>query len=170
MSTLITNTIQDVSTIKRSSSVTAATIDSNGRILTPARPAFRGTRSYTTTDFSGSGLDITGYTEDFDIGSAFDPSAGTYTVPITGIYQINITQDGSTTQAATNTFLRLKIDGVLDNNTRMLRQDPEGGQSSSSTFCQTLSLTANQVLLVNFLTGTDNNIGANFVFSGFLVG
>ena len=159
-------------TIKEATGTTTAmTIDSTGRILTPARPAFRGTRAYTTTDFTGSGLDITGYTEDFDIGSAFDASAGTYTVPITGIYQINVTQDGSANfSAATNTFLRLKIDGVLDNTTLIARQDPEGGQSSSSTICQTLSLTANQVLLVNFLTGTDDEVAANFVFSGFLVG
>jgi len=162
----------NVGTIKEATGTTTAmTIDSTGRILTPARPAFRGTRSYTTTDFTGSGLDITGYTEDFDIGSAFDASAGTYTVPITGIYQINVTQDGSSNfSAATNTFLRLKIDGVVDNTTLIARQDPEGGQSSSSTICQTLSLTANQVLLVNFLTGTDDSVAANFVFSGFLVG
>ena len=165
MSTLKVGTIQD-----HANGNTAITIDSAGRVLTPARPAFRGTRTYTTTDFSGTGLDITGYTEDFDIGGAFDASAGTYTVPLTGIYQINITQDAAQIQAATNTFLRLKIDGVMDNSTRILRQDPEGGQSSSSTFCQTLSLTANQVLLVHFLTGTDTSILANFVFSGFLVG
>ena len=162
----------NVGTIKEvTGTTTAMTIDSTGRILTPARPAFRATRSYTATDFTGSGLDITGYTEDFDIGGAFDASAGTYTVPVTGIYQINVTQDGSNNfSAATQTFLRLKIDGAIDNTTRIARQDPEGGQSSSSTICQTLSLTANQVLLVNFLIGTDTEVAANFVFSGFLVG
>ena len=40
MSTLITNTIQDVSTIKRSSSVTAATIDSNGYVDTTKESVF----------------------------------------------------------------------------------------------------------------------------------
>lgn len=150
--------------------VTGLTIDSSSRILTPARPAFRGTRAYTATDFSGSGVDITGYTEDFDIGSAFDASAGTYTVPITGIYQINVTQDGSSNfSAATNAFLRLNIDSSAGN-FLLMRQDPEGGQSSSSTICQTLSLTAGQVLIVNFTTGTDTSVAANFVFSGFLVG
>ena len=150
--------------------VTGLTIDSSSRILTPARPAFRGTKSYTATDFTGSGVNISGYTEDFDIGGAFDASAGTYTVPITGIYQINVTQDGSSNfSAATNTFLRLNIDGAISN-FLLMRQDPEDGQSSSSTICQTLSLTAGQVLIVNFTIGTDNSVAANFVFSGFLVG
>ena len=149
---------------------TALSVDTSGRILTPARPAFRGTRAYTTTDFTGSGLNITGYTEDFDIGGAFDASAGTFTVPITGIYQINVTQDGSSNfSAATNAFLRLNIDGALSD-FLLMRQDPQGGQSSSSTISQTLSLTAGQVLIVNFTTGTDDEVAANFVFSGFLVG
>ena len=160
-----------VGTIKEATGTTTAmTIDSTGRILTPARPAFRGTRAYTTTDFTGSGLDITGYTEDFDIGGAFDASAGTYTVPVTGIYQINVTQDGSSNfSAATNAFLRLNIDGAAGN-FLLMRQDPQTGQSSSSTISQTLSLTAGQVLIVNFTVGTDDNVAANFVFSGFLVG
>jgi hypothetical protein len=159
-----------VQELQHTNGTSAATIDSSGRILTPARPAFRGTREYTTTDFTGSGVDISGYTEDFDIGSAFDASAGTYTVPITGIYQINVTQDGSSNySAATNTFLRLNIDGAI-NNFLLARQDPEAGQSSSSSIIQTLSLTAGQVLVVNFTIGTDTSVGANFVFSGFLVG
>ena len=49
-----------VGTIKEATGTTTAmTIDSGGRILTPARPAFRGTKSYTTTDFT-SITDITG--------------------------------------------------------------------------------------------------------------
>ena len=41
MSTLITNTIQDVSTIKRSSSVTAATINSDGIVTLNQQPMFQ---------------------------------------------------------------------------------------------------------------------------------
>ena len=41
MSTLITTTVQGVQNIKYDASTTAMTIDSSGRVLTPARPAFR---------------------------------------------------------------------------------------------------------------------------------
>ena len=60
----------------------ATTGDFSGVVKTPARPAFRGTRVFggTNNDFTTE-TDITGYTEDFDIGSAFDASAGTYTIP-----------------------------------------------------------------------------------------
>lgn len=160
-----------VSTIKEGvgGSNTAMTIDTTGRILTPARPAFRGTKEYTATNFTTE-TDIVSYTEDFDIGSAFDATAGTYTVPVTGIYQINVQQYGNANfSAATQTILRLYIDGAVDN-FDLLVDDPEGGQSSSLTIAQTKSLTAGQVLKVSFEVITDTSVGLRIVFSGFLVG
>ena len=38
MSTLITNTLQGVNTIKYDANTTAMTIDSSGRVLQPAKP------------------------------------------------------------------------------------------------------------------------------------
>jgi len=140
-----------------------------GSFATPNRPSFRGTKGFTTTDFT-SETDITGYTEDFDIGGAFDASAGTYTVPVTGIYQINVQQDGAAnTAGATNTLLKLYVAGTAGT-FDLVRQDPQGGQSSSSMICQTKSLTAGQVLKVSFQVNDDTSVEANFVFSGFLIG
>lgn len=140
-----------------------------GSFATPNRPSFRGTKGFTTTNFT-SETDITGYTEDFDIGSAFNASAGTYTVPVTGIYQINVQQDGAANTAdATNTLLKLYVAGTAGT-FDLVRQDPQGGQSSSSMICQTKSLTAGQVLKVSFQVNDDTSIEANFVFSGFLIG
>ena len=160
----------NVGTIKDASATsTAMTIDSTGRILTPARPAFRGTKSYTTTDFTTE-TDITSYTEDFDIGGAFDATAGTYTVPLTGIYQINVQQFGNANFSNANqTRLRLAIDGTV-NDFDEVYDDPESGQSSSMTIAQTKSLTSGQVLKVSFFVSNDNSVAARFVFSGFLVG
>ena len=151
------------------SGTTALTIDSTGRILTPARPAFRGTKSYTSANFTTE-TDISGYTEDFDIGGAFDATAGTYTVPLTGIYQINVQQFGNANfSLALQTRLRLYIGSTVDDFDEMY-DDPQGGQSSSLLITQTKSLTAGQVLKVAFFVNTDTSVAARFVFSGYLVG
>ena len=144
----------------------------NGQILTPARPAFRGFRAYTTTDFTTETV-ITGYTEDFDIGSCFNHTTGIFTAPVTGVYQINVQVDlGSNTSAATQTILYLYTDGVrgLASTGDALRNDPQGGQAFSVTMSQTKSLTAGKELKVSLIVSTDDNIGATFTFSGFLVG
>ena len=76
-----------VGTIKDATGTTTAmTIDSTGRILTPARPAFSGTHVN-----SGGNTGLTGTiimnTEDFDIGGNYNSTTGIYTVPVTGIYR-----------------------------------------------------------------------------------
>ena len=148
----------------------ATTGNFSGVVKTPARPAFRGTKTYSNpTDFTTE-TDVTGYTEDFDIGSAFDASAGTYTIPETGIYQINVQQRATVAVAATLLKLRLYVDGSNDLQHDALWDDPESGQSSSMTICQTRSFTQGQVLKVSFESLTDAGIGAAFVFSGFFVG
>ena len=64
---------------------TAMTIDSTGRILTPARPAFSGSHIHASSTTAITGTIIMN-TEDFDIGGSYDNSTGIYTIPITGIY------------------------------------------------------------------------------------
>jgi len=163
----------NVGTIKEATGTTTAmTIDSTGRILTPARPAFRGYRAYTSTDFTTETV-IAGYTEDFDIGSCFNHTTGIFTAPVTGIYQINVQVDmGSNTSAATQTIVYLYTDGVRGTAATgdALRNDPENGQSLSMTMSQTKSLTAGKELKVSLIVSTDTSIAANFTFSGFLVG
>lgn len=68
------------------SGTTAITIDSTGRILTPARPAFSGKHFHASTNSGVTGTVIMN-TEDFDIGGNYDNSTGIYTVPVTGIYR-----------------------------------------------------------------------------------
>lgn len=85
-----------VSTIKEGTggSNTAMTIDSTGRILTPARPVFRATGP------SPSNVNNQNYTtatkltfwdnEIFDVGSNFDSTTNyRFTAPVTGYYQFN---------------------------------------------------------------------------------
>lgn len=67
---------------------TAMTIDSSGRILTPARPSFSAYRT------AGSGSGTTGVivfnNEDHDVGSCYNTSDGKFTAPIAGIYAFQV--------------------------------------------------------------------------------
>ena len=89
MSTLITNTIQDVSTIKRSSTQTAATIDSNGYIDT--------TKASVARVFSNANINIPNNTVtqiefnsvSFDPNSWWNSSTHKFTPTVAGYYHIH---------------------------------------------------------------------------------
>ena len=76
-----------VDAIKHSGGTSAMTIDSTGRVLTPARPAFhadssthQGSGTYTFTDYTASGIGR------FNQGGHLNLSTGIFTVPIAGVY------------------------------------------------------------------------------------
>ena len=75
----------NVGTIKEATGTTTAmTIDSSGRILTPARPAFRVRREdASTTGVTGQ---VNFNAVDINVGSHYDTSSYYFLVPITGIY------------------------------------------------------------------------------------
>ena len=77
-----------VNELAHTNDTSAMTIDSTGRILTPARPSFS---AYKT---SGSGSGATGVivfnNEDHDVGSCYNTSDGKFTAPIAGIYAFQV--------------------------------------------------------------------------------
>jgi len=74
-----------VQNIKHTNGTTAQTIDSTGRVLTPARPAFRARIAGSSSAHGDQGV-LVFETEDFDIGGNYDNSNGRFTAPIAGIY------------------------------------------------------------------------------------
>ena len=80
MSTLKVGTIQDPS-----NSNTAISIDSAGRILTPARPYFR--VGMTTSQTGISNGNVIFDTVKDNIGGHYSTSNGRFTAPIAGVYQ-----------------------------------------------------------------------------------
>jgi hypothetical protein len=76
-----------VQEIQHTGGTTAQTIDSTGRILTPARPAFRARIAGSTGGHGDNGT-LVFETEDFDIGGNYDTSNGKFTAPINGIYNV----------------------------------------------------------------------------------
>ena len=81
------SSILKVDTIQNTGGTTGLTIDSSGRPLTPARPAFRAhmtgdqsaptANSFTTIQFNAT---------NYNIGNSFNTSTHTFTTPVAGIY------------------------------------------------------------------------------------
>ena len=81
---------------------TALSIDTSGRVTTPARPAFSGTHITASGNTGLTGTVIMN-TEDFDIGGNYDNSTGIYTVPVTGIYRYSFSGFASSNIGGTTT-------------------------------------------------------------------
>lgn len=107
-----------VQTIQHTNGTDAMTIDSTGRILTPARPAFR---AGLTTDFShGSGqVDISAdatWGKSFDIGNNFSTSTGLFTAPVAGVYMFtSVWGTNSMTSTITYASWEFAINGSRTN-------------------------------------------------------
>ncbi len=82
-----------VQNIKHTNGTTAQTIDSSGRVLTPARPFFEVTKSGNqtgiTSNSSANAVVITFNVVGSNVGSHFDTSNSRFIAPVTGVYQFN---------------------------------------------------------------------------------
>lgn len=154
---------------------TALTIDSSGRVTTPARPAFR-----VKFDVNTSAIDISSNTEinwntygsvDFDIGSHFDLANNKYVVPVTGLYQVNAQVAIQSVEVSTGVYLYFNVNG--SNIYMGAINDPQSGGYSTSTYSSLLSFSANDELSIQARTISDTSVVIRQFttdFSGFLVG
>ena len=176
-SILKVNTIQDAT-----NSNTAMSIDSTGRILTPARPAFSVKKVN-----SGGGASLNGHitfdTVTFNVGSGWD-GTNKFQAPIAGIYSFSL-----------NAFTANNSGGVLADGNEVkvyLEQDTDSSFGSPTVFGITYtylsgtagffnvsmsglaSLSANEYVRVNVASGyiytstAASNISP--IFSGYLLG
>lgn len=73
--------------LQHTNGTSAATIDTSGRILTPARPAFRARKTSSQSTSGGNEL-ITWNTVPLNVGSHFTNNI--FTAPVAGIYSFSI--------------------------------------------------------------------------------
>ena len=74
-----------VQTIQHTNGTDAMTIDSSGRVLTPARPLFRVGMTNTTSGSTG-GIIIFDTAKN-NVGNHYNTSTGIFTCPVAGFYQ-----------------------------------------------------------------------------------
>ena len=171
--------ILNVDKIRATGSTTdGLTIDSSGRILTPARPAFSVYLNTATgnQDFTTEG-DLPFDTEDFDIGNNVTMSSNAvFTAPVTGIYQFNLSLllGNCTTATFVNTYLHIdgaRVGGDADLSYRTI-EDPQGGGYQTNTSGHLIQLTASQTVKPVFSVSADTTteVRQGTRFSGFLVG
>ena len=173
MSTLKVGTIQD-----HTNSITAMTIDGTGRILTPARPAFRA-RIGAQTGGSGFSGDLVFETEDFDIGGNYNVSNGRFTAPIAGIYHFMFralsagTNSGNANSGGDTPFGDLKKNGSVVAGSRFYHYVATGNFHSALHLNTIIQLNATDYVQVNmnteFVYG-DASAGYDPCFEGYLVG
>ena len=167
-----------VNTIAHTGGTTAMTVDSTGRILTPARPAFRAfiPSNLPSTDYTTGGThQITFPSESYDIGGNYDTGNGKFIVPITGLYHfhVNFYVSGITAATYTSAYLFVGTDEV----SRGIHDPSSTGNYAISVVTDVLQLTAGDEVTAHFSVGTDNSViihgqtnGAISYFSGHLIG
>ena len=158
----------DLATIKDSTGTTTAmTIDSSGRILTPARPAFHFRRNAAM----GSSGEITYTHTEFNIGNHAVQNTGVFTAPIDGIYQFSFQCIG--TQTSTSADVYAKINGAIVASRWSIRPTSvNANQTYSSMPASTilLQLSANDTLVMNTTVALYSDPNSWIRFSGHLVG
>ena len=174
-----------VQNIKHTNGTTAQTVDSTGRVLTPARPCFSAYRNTTSGTYYDSG-DLVFDATTVNVGNCYDTSNGRFTAPITGAYHLScsigaIYDDNSASQFSANDWiqLQLKIDGASSNKNpkQYLRVNAtfETGFAISHVFY----LTAGQYVIAHIRANDTDSGDGGFAYdsttgfmhySGFLIG
>jgi len=161
-----------VETISHTNNTTAMTVDSTGRILTPARPSFfvrgndgwkdHGSTRVVFFKTSTQAVEIIS-----NVGSHFDASTGRFTVPVTGLYQFNVSLYCNHTDDGT-TYAQFYVDGVhLHNNFMIYRNDDTGYPDNSLNFSTAVELTASQYMEIMVV---EDLYGHHCYWNGALIG
>ena len=153
-----------VDNIKNTSDVTSMTIDSTGRILTPARPSFH----VATTVTQDATTIVNWYTEIFDIGSNFNTSTNKFVAPIAGVYWFNCTA----LQAGNGAQMTISLRKNSSTTGRFLtRTDGDSGEHHSCSVSGLYNLTAGSTVEVYLEGGRIYGDSGYFTnFTGFLLG
>ena len=180
MSTLKVGTIQD-----HANSNNALLIDGSGRVTAPANPKFSASLStsvseanYTTTSSIGTdAFTVPLDTEDFDIGNCLSISGtvATFTSPITGYYQFNLSCLFQACTTATHVNIYFDVNGALsstnsDDDYRVIT-NPTGANYFTLTNSALIYVPAGQTVKTGMFATGDTSVGIRkgTRFQGFLV-
>ena len=163
------SSILKVDTIQNTGGTTGLTIDNNGRMLTPARPAFHAKKSGSAAWQSLGGtsqtvipLDATTY----NVGGYYNTSNYRFVAPVAGIYFLHaqIYHDA-------NTYFQVRL--KLNGNDLVFSQNRESGTTKSSTISYQLAVN-DYVEVTGLISNSDSDdwysASTYSYFCGHLVG
>ena len=181
MSTLITTTAQ-IGTIKDAGgNNTAMTIDSTGRVLSPARPAFHayGTGSWTIFSNGAWTQIVMNATPSLNIGGHNDSTNSKFVAPVAGVYHFYYKVYGRVQSGgADSTYWQARFQkngsGITGYSTMIMAYYYNvGGRDETATDSMTIQLAANDEIQVHAQSAGAQNgefYGPNCHFGGHLLG
>lgn len=166
-------TTLDVATIRASNGTTAATIDSTGRLLTPARPRFLVNRSADSSQTATSWNTVPFDTELFDVGDNYNLSTNEWTCPLTGFYQFNYGVRIEGGDAASFHLGALWVDGsgsgTIHDISYYISSSTEHHSTIQKSFA--VNVSAGTVLQLKYIVGdSSHTVKMRSSFGGYLVG
>ena len=154
-----------VDAIKHSGGTSAMTIDSTGRVTTPARPAFMARR----TSLQSAGVIIFD-TAMINTGSHYDTSTGVFTAPVAGLYSFSpvVLSDMDGTDQFFVTQLLVNGSSYAQ---EQVHTDLDNDFGASFTVIASLSASDEVKVSTNYKIYGTSSATSNFTFwSGYLIG
>ena len=146
---------------------TGMTLNSDGSINKPLQPCFLATITGETRNGQDSITDSKYATEIFDVGSDYNNSTYTFTAPVTGKYQFNITMGIAGISQGNDVYIRLDTSN-RDMNSRMKC----GADVDMLTLSMLVDMDASDTAKVRFQSYDDASVefySDRSQFSGYLV-
>tara|TARA_R110001632_G_scaffold213162_1_gene339352 strand:+ start:559 stop:1071 length:513 start_codon:yes stop_codon:yes gene_type:complete len=167
--------ILKVDSIQNAAGTSAMTIDSSGRILQPARPMFHVTKTGSDQAVTSTTALINWTDIVTDIGGHFSLTDNDYTIPVSGMYNLQCALRGQGDSATMELImLFLHVDGVLSKNLSQVQT--ENNQLKNSHLNGSVSMFLNAGQKVSFraqVRGSNAAFGADERYtycSGYLIG
>ena len=157
--------ILNVDQINNAAGTTALTIDSTGRILTPARPAFYAYDTAVSWQSLSSSHEVVMPSTDYNVGSHYSTSTGRFTAPVDGLH--NFSGKLYVNNASTVSSFYISINGATPSYRYYLNAENTASDNTTS-FSENLELTSGQYVSIIGYAG--EYYKAHSTFSGYLIG
>jgi hypothetical protein len=168
--------IINVDQIQNASGTTGLTIDSDGRVLTPVRPAFFAyANANQLTTAAATDTKVLFAAEDYDKGGDFANSE--FTAPLSGLYQINVCitfiSNGQSSRYVRATVFKNGSDFQIEGHSHMSNETSDSDYALVS-FGAVLDLTSGDTLDVRYAVADVDvdvaGINKTTHFSGYFIG
>ena len=161
-----------VDNIQSSGGTAALSIDSSGRVLTPARPAWSAYLSADSAQTTQNAYITAPWNATAINDGNFNTSTHAYTTPVAGLYHINYSFRLDNADGGAYIIANIAFDGTSASNNQAYVIESNEGPYHSMTYSGIFELSAsvaitNQIYVAGDTSWTMKNYGQ---FSGYLVG